>query len=120
VSPPSGFAAWCDFMGYSLVPAEWPAEAHVHYRAWKLARWRAHVRHFRDIGQWDLIRAQSGRERLIALVREGLAHTLEDAPPQVYGRSDRRIALHRDVGGKPPLRTLAVMLGVYARMGHDT
>lgn len=119
MSVPSGFAAWCRFRGHSLVPAEWDAAAHADYRAWTRARFRAHVRHYRDCGQWELIRRQSGREALIRTVREQVAEALAPPPPQVYGRRDGRLPQRRDVGGK--FATLGpVLLGVYARIGATT
>lgn len=116
MSVPSGFSEWRRFNGYSEAPWEWDDVALAEYRDWKLARFRAHVRHYRDCGQWDLIRAQSGREALIRLVREELDDALAPPPTQVYGRSDGRLPMRKDVGGKYP--TLGpVMLGVYARLG---
>lgn len=117
MSVPSGFAAWCRFHGYSLVPAEWDAAAHADYRAWTLARFRAHVRHYRDRGQWALIRRQSGRDALIRTVREALDQALAPPPPQVYGRRDGRLPTRRDVGGHYPALG-PVLLGVYARIGE--
>lgn len=115
MSVPSDFAPWCAFHGYSLVPAEWDAAAHAEYRAWRLARFRAHLRHYRDCGQWALIRQQSGRAYLIQQIRAELDAALAPPPPEVYGRSEGRLPLRRDVGAK--FSTMSpVMLGVLARI----
>lgn len=119
MSVPSGFAEWCDWLGVSLVPAQWDAETHVAYRQWKLARFRAHVRHYRDLGQWDLIRQQSGRAALVQLVRAQLDAALTPAPPQVYGRSSHTLPTRRDVGGQYPVMG-PVMLGTWARIVPTT
>lgn len=116
MSVPSGFAEWCDFLGHSLVPATWPAQAHADYRAWRLERFRAHVRHYRDIGQWEIMRKQSGNRAVIDQVRRELAEALAPAPPQVYGRSSHTLPLRRDVGARFPSLG-PVTLGWYARMG---
>lgn len=116
MSVPSGFAEWCDFLGHSLVPAEWDAQAHADYRAWRLARFRLHVQHYQRLGQWELIRAQSGRDVLIRQLRAELDAALAPPPPQVYGRSDHTVPMRRDVGGKSGI-DWRVLLGWYARMG---
>lgn len=97
------------------MPAEWDDVALAEYRDWRIARFRAHVRHFRDLGQWDLIRAQSGREALIRMVRAELDEALAPPPTQVYGRSEGRLPMRRDVGASYPVMG-PVMLGVYARL----
>lgn len=117
MSPPAGFAAWCDFRGVSLVPAEWDAATHAEYRAWKLARFRAHVRHYARLGVWDLIRAQSGRARLIAILRDEAARAIEPAPAQIYGRSHgvHMLSARRDVGAQTP-SVGPVLWGIYSRL----
>ena len=116
MSVPSDFAEWCDFLGHSVVPATWPAQAHADYRAWRLERFRTHVKHYRDCGQWTLIRQQSGREYLIQQVRAELDAALAPPPPEVYGRSEGRLPLRRDVGARFPSLG-PVTLGWYARLG---
>lgn len=117
MSVPAGFADWCAFHGVALVPARWGAATHAAYRAWRLARFRAHVRHFRDTGQWQLIRQQSGQARLLEIVRGELDEALEPIPADVYGRAEGRTPQRRDVGGQT--ETLGpVLLGVYARIGR--
>ncbi len=68
----------------------------------KLARFRSHWRWFRDIGQVDLIRQQSGRDALIRQVREDLLEALAKEPTQLYGVR-RGWPTRRDVQGAKPL-----------------
>lgn len=87
MSLPSGYAIFCESRGLNPYhPDTWSEAGRRTFQRWKLARFKAHVRHWRDLGQWDILRQTAGRTRLIQMVRAELDQALAPPPSQPWRR----------------------------------
>jgi hypothetical protein len=65
-------------------PGKWSPEGRSAMQRWKLARFKARWRHLQAMGHPALVRAQSGRARLIEMVRADLDRALAPFPAEPY------------------------------------